>query len=76
MYDDIVRECQLLDVIPLGDELLANKLHSKVEAEQSQAAENRVLREKSKKSMLFGCGANSVEFRPDSNILEHIPYDP
>lgn len=73
IYDEVVQEGQLLDVVPLGDEVLANKLHSSIEVEQDQAAEDSVLREE---CMLFGRGANSVEFRPDSNIMEQILYDP
>lgn len=37
VYDEVVQEGQLLHVVPLSDETLANRLHSNVQIEQHKA---------------------------------------
>lgn len=59
----------MLDVVPLGNELLADNLHSHIEIEQDLAAEDSMLREE---CVLFRRGANAVEFRIQ-NIVYNCP---
>lgn len=40
IHDEVLQEGQLLDVVPSGDEALANFLHASNKAEQNQTAED------------------------------------
>lgn len=72
IYDEVVQERQSLHVVPLGNELLADNLHSHVEMEQEQAAVDSMVREE---NVLFGRVARDIELQTGSNLLEAILYD-